>query len=102
MQTYDIPQPNRTECRSRNCGMQYWRMSALGVRRAKAALSSGCKSHPATAAAGSNRSSHGGDEMGRAKAARQGFAIRQTKTARRRSVERGVALAISAGQSADT
>ena len=25
----------------------YWRKSASGVRRAKAALSSGCKSHPA-------------------------------------------------------
>jgi len=33
-------------------------MSALGVRRDKAALSSGCKSHPVTAPAGSNRSSH--------------------------------------------
>ena len=32
-------------------------MTALGVRRDKAALSSGCKSHPATAPAGSNRSS---------------------------------------------
>ena len=39
-------------------------MSALRVRREKAALSSGCKSHPANAPAGSNRSSHGGDEMG--------------------------------------
>jgi hypothetical protein len=29
--------------------------SAIGVRRGKAALSSGCKSHPATAPAGSNR-----------------------------------------------
>jgi hypothetical protein len=38
-------------------------MSALGVRRDKAALSSGCKSHPATAPAGSNRSSHGGNEV---------------------------------------
>ena len=36
------------------------------VRRDKAALSSGCKSHPATAPAGSNRSSHGGDEMAEA------------------------------------
>ena len=36
------------------------------VRRGKAALSSGCKSHPATAPAGSNRSSHGGDEMAEA------------------------------------
>jgi hypothetical protein len=37
--------------------------SAVGVRRDKAALSSGCKSHPATAPAGSNRSSHGGNEV---------------------------------------
>jgi hypothetical protein len=36
-------------------------MSAFGVRRAKAAFSSGCKPHPATAPAGSNRSSHGGN-----------------------------------------
>jgi hypothetical protein len=42
------------------------RKSALGVRRAKAALSSGCKSHPANAPAGSNRSSHGGNEMAEA------------------------------------
>ena len=41
-------------------------MSALGVRRVKAALSSGCKSHPATAPAGSNRSSHGGNEVAEA------------------------------------
>ncbi len=42
-------------------------MSALGVRRAKAAFFSGCKSHPATIApAGSNPSSHGGDEMAEA------------------------------------
>ena len=41
-------------------------MSALGVRRDKAALSSGCKSHPANAPAGSNRSSYGGDEMAEA------------------------------------
>src|SRR5450756_2642159 len=38
-------------------------MSANGVRREKAALSSGCKPHPATAPAGSNRSSHGGNEV---------------------------------------
>ena len=37
--------------------------SVIGVRRAKAALSSGCKPHPATAPAGSNRSSHGGNEV---------------------------------------
>src|ERR1700732_5379830 len=40
--------------------------SAVGVRRAKAALSSGCKPHPATAPAGSNRSSYGGDEIAEA------------------------------------
>src|ERR1700685_152584 len=38
-------------------------MSVPGVRRDKAALSSGCKPHPATATAGSNRSSHGGNKM---------------------------------------
>jgi len=37
-----------------------------GVRRGKAALSSGCKSHPASAPAGSNRSSHGGNEVAEA------------------------------------
>jgi len=42
------------------------RMTALGVRRGKAALSSGCKPHPATAPAGSNRSSHGGNEVAEA------------------------------------
>jgi len=41
-------------------------MSASGVRRDKAALSSGCKSHPANAPAGSNRSSYGGDEVAEA------------------------------------
>jgi hypothetical protein len=41
-------------------------ISEMGVRRDKAALSGGCKSHPATAPAGSNRSSHGGDEMAEA------------------------------------
>jgi len=40
--------------------------SVYGVRRAKAALSSGCKPHPATAPAGSNRSSHGGNEVAEA------------------------------------
>ena len=38
----------------------------MGVRRAKAALSSGCKSHPANAPAGSRRSSYGGDEIAEA------------------------------------
>jgi len=36
------------------------------VRRDKAALSSGCKAHPANAPAGSNRSSQGGDELAEA------------------------------------
>jgi hypothetical protein len=37
-----------------------------GVRREKVALSSGCKPRPATAPAGSNRSSYGGNEMAEA------------------------------------
>jgi hypothetical protein len=41
-------------------------MSAFGVRLEKAALSSGCKPHPATAPAGSNWSSHGGNEVEKA------------------------------------
>jgi hypothetical protein len=41
-------------------------MTGLGVRRDKAALSSGCKSHPADAPAGSNRSSYGGNEVAEA------------------------------------
>jgi hypothetical protein len=40
--------------------------SVVAVRGEKAALSSGCKSHPATAPAGSNRSSYGGNEMAEA------------------------------------
>src|ERR1700738_1978091 len=58
--------PARTNCDTRGCAPVSGRQSALGVRRVKAALSSGCKSHPATAPAGSNRSSHGGDEMAEA------------------------------------
>ena len=56
-------------------------MSVAGVRREKAALSSGCKSHPATAPAGSNRSSYGGNESG------QAFAKRVTKYGDSASVE---------------
>jgi hypothetical protein len=41
-------------------------MTGTGVRRDKATLSSGCKTHPATAPAGSNRSSYGGDEIAEA------------------------------------
>jgi hypothetical protein len=40
--------------------------SVAGVRRDKAALSSGCKPHPANAPAGSNRSSYGGNEVAEA------------------------------------
>jgi hypothetical protein len=48
--------------------VRFWdkRMAEVGVRREKVALSSGCKSHPATAPAGSNRSSYGGNEMAEA------------------------------------
>jgi hypothetical protein len=49
----------------RHCD-RWKRTAAMGVRRDKAALSSGCKPHPATAPAGSNRSRHGGDEMSEA------------------------------------
>ena len=41
-------------------------VSHMGVRRDKPALSSGCKSHPANAPAGSSRSSYGGDEIAEA------------------------------------
>ncbi len=41
-------------------------MSELGVRRGKAAFFSGRKSHPAIAPAGSNRSSHEGNEVAEA------------------------------------
>jgi hypothetical protein len=44
----------------------YMRVSVTGVRRDKAALSSGCESHPANAPAGSNRSGYGGNEMAEA------------------------------------
>jgi hypothetical protein len=39
------------------------RTHAAGVRREKAALSSGCKPRPAAAPAGSSRSNYGGNEM---------------------------------------
>jgi len=41
-------------------------LSRMGVRRDKAALSSGCESHPANAPAESSRSSYGGDEIAEA------------------------------------
>jgi hypothetical protein len=51
---------------SRRRNQSFSGMTVLGVRRGKAALSSGCKPHPATAPAGSNRSSHGGNEVAEA------------------------------------
>ncbi len=50
----------------RHAGSLDDQMSLVGVRRGKAAFFSGCKSHPDIAPAGSNRSSHGGDEMAEA------------------------------------
>ena len=52
--------------RTKRVGLRMTPMSELGVRRDKAALSSGCKSHPANAPAGSSRSSYGGDEIAEA------------------------------------
>jgi hypothetical protein len=49
-----------TQCHSPVHGLS---VTVLGVRRDKAALSSGCKSHPANAPAASNRSSHGGNKL---------------------------------------
>ena len=55
-----------TACPNYNVRRCDYAMSGLRVRRDKAALSSGCKPHPATAPAGSNRSSHGGNKMAEA------------------------------------
>jgi hypothetical protein len=41
-------------------------MSARGVRRENAALSSGCESHPVLAPTGSSRSGYGGNEIAEA------------------------------------
>jgi hypothetical protein len=57
---------DKTEGARRSGQWQVLLMTVVGVRRDKAALSSGCKSHPATAPAGSNRSSYGGDEIAEA------------------------------------
>ena len=45
--------------------LRLWK-TVKGVRRAKAALSCGCKSHLATAPASSNRSGYGGNDMAEA------------------------------------
>jgi hypothetical protein len=64
------PRPHRWQ--ARQCEESGWRrrharrMTGMGVRRDNAALSSGCKSHPANAPAGSSRSSYGGDEIAEA------------------------------------
>src|SRR5258708_28250583 len=59
------PHASRTRNHVAWVGLQQ-SMSVQGVRRDKAALSSGCEPHPATAPAGSNRSSHGGNEVAEA------------------------------------
>jgi hypothetical protein len=43
----------------------YWAFGGV-CRRDRAALSSGCKAHPATAPAGSSPCSHGGNEVAEA------------------------------------
>src|SRR6516225_9239565 len=53
----------RRSCRCRSPSRRA-RKTAFHVRRDKAALSSGCKAHPATAPAGSNRGRHGGEARG--------------------------------------
>ena len=60
-------------------------MSAIGVRREKAALSSGCEFHPATAPAGSNRSSYGGNEVLENAARATVISLRQTASSLARS-----------------
>ena len=85
----------KSECRNNDrryaqtCRRRLGIMTAVGVRRGKAALSSGCKAHPATAPAGSNRSSHGGDEMAEAFGWLRGlFVVRSVAPRLTRSVMR--------------
>jgi hypothetical protein len=61
-----LPALSGGRIRLRHRNKPAWAMTAVGVRRDKAALSSGCEPHPATAPAGSNRSSHGGNEVAEA------------------------------------
>jgi hypothetical protein len=49
--------------RAATLNIEHCKSADSGVRRGKAALSGGCKSHPASAPAGSSRSSHGGNEV---------------------------------------
>jgi hypothetical protein len=61
------PPENCESCQGHRIGLfAALHESACGVRRGKAALSSGCKSHSATAPAGSDQSSHGGNELAEA------------------------------------
>jgi uncharacterized membrane protein YccC len=65
-----------TQIKLRNCCPHLQAATSVtGVRREKAALSSGWKSHPATAPAGSNRGSHGGNEVAEAFDRHGGFSI---------------------------
>src|SRR5260370_14175345 len=63
LENVSVPNADGARCERRQHPRRPKAKSALGVRRAKAALSSGCKPHPAIAPAGSNRSSHGGNEV---------------------------------------
>jgi hypothetical protein len=56
----------QTMTRFLHCTEVARQMNVPGVRRDKAALTSGCESHPANAPAGSNRSSYRGDEIAEA------------------------------------
>ena len=62
------------------------------MRREKAALSSGCKAHPATAPAGSNRSSHGGNEMAEAFDSGSRYKVTARECAGRNASERRASL----------
>ena len=56
-------EPNALDILTMKQGLVRGPVSALGVLRGKAALAIGCKPHPASAPAGSNWSSHGGDKI---------------------------------------
>ena len=53
-------------CGHNTCNPTPQGLTASGVRRGKATFSSGCEAHPATAPAGSSRSSYGGNEIAEA------------------------------------
>src|SRR5260370_41045835 len=66
LEIVSVPNADGARCERRRHPRRPKAKSAKGVRRDKAALSSGCEPHPATAPAGSNRSSHGGNEVAEA------------------------------------